>query len=236
MGTIVAIGGGELRLNETLEIDRQIVKMACKPAPAALFIPTASGEPQAYIDTFNNVYGAVLGCQTDSLLLLTQNTPDTEIQRKISNADIIYVGGGNTRKMMEAWKSRGVDKYLTDAYEKGTILSGLSAGSICWFEQGYSDSDSTSEYCLIEGIGMLPFSHCPHYNERPEFDSHALQNTCSVAIDDNCAVVFQDGMYRITKSDDSRNAYLIKNENGRVTKTLLSNTEFLPVENLQSYT
>lgn len=235
MGTIVAIGGGELRLNETLEIDRYIVKMSGKEVPLALFIPTASGESQGYVDVFNNVYGDTLGCKTDSLLFLTQNMSDTEIQNKISQADIIYVGGGNTQKMMEEWKSRNIDKYLKRAYENGTILSGLSAGSICWFKYGHSDSnkDITGEYCFVEGIDLIHFLHCPHYNERPDFDKYVQQHSCpAIAIEDNCAVIFKDEMYMIIKSQEYHNAYLIKNQDGGVVKILINNKSLLSIDNL----
>ncbi len=124
MGTIVAIGGGEIRLEETLAIDRQIVSLAHKEKPLALFLPTASGEPQGYMDTFHEVYGEKLGCQTETLLLLSGDATQEEMRRKILSADIIYVGGGNTKKMMEVWQEKHVDVFLREAYEKGTILRG----------------------------------------------------------------------------------------------------------------
>ena len=126
--TIVAIGGGELYLNKTLPIDKYIVELSGKKNPVALFIPTASGEPNGYIEAFNQVYGTKLGCLTDVLKIITEDPTDGEIKEKIASADIIYVGGGNTAKMMETWERRNVGFYLKEAYEKGTILAGLSAG------------------------------------------------------------------------------------------------------------
>jgi dipeptidase E len=234
--TVVAIGGGELRLKETLSIDKKIVELSNKMNPRALFIPTASGEPDGYIEAFNLIYGTELGCSTDVLKILTETPTGTKIKDKILSADIIYVGGGNTAKMMETWKSKHIDTYLVEAYNKGIILSGLSAGSICWFEYGHSDSfmEETGEYSVVKGLGILPGLHCPHYNERPEFDKlMASQEVPALAIDNNCAVVFQDSHYRVIKSVDSANAYIFTSNNCSVSKRVLNNIEFEPMENLR---
>jgi len=233
--TIVAIGGGELRLNETLPIDKKIVELSDKTNPKALFIPTASGEPDGYIDTFNRIYGTALGCTTDVLKILTGTPTDAEIKEKILSADIIYVGGGNTAKMMDAWKNRQIDRHLMEAYNQGTILSGLSAGSICWFEYGHSDSflEETGAYHPVKGLGILPGLHCPHYNERPEFDAlMASQEMPALAIENNCAVVFQEGQYKIIKSVDSANAYFFPSKNHGGSKKVLVNAEFESLKNL----
>jgi len=141
MGKIVAIGGGELRLNETLEMDRFIVDFSGKDKPKALFIPTASSDREEYIEVFENVYGNTLGCKTDVLKLIEEKTSASAIEEKILSADIIYVGGGNTAMMIDLWGKNKVDLYLKKAYENGTVLSGLSAGAICWFKFGHSDSN-----------------------------------------------------------------------------------------------
>lgn len=235
MGIIVAIGGGELSLNETFAIDKFIVDLLGKNEPTALFIPTASGEPQGYIDTFNKVYGMELGCKTDCLKFLTDELSDSEIQDKIYSSDIIYVGGGNTKKMMSAWKDRRIDKYLLTAYERGSILSGLSAGSICWFKYGHSDSikETTGEYCLLEGLDIIPFIHCPHYEEREEFDEFMkTQDIKAIAIENNCAIVFKDGLYKVINSLDSANAYILENINGKINKQVISNKEYLPINTI----
>ena len=93
-----------------------------------MFIPTASDDSQGYIDVFNNIYGDKLGCITDTLLLINKDASDKDIKNKILSSDIIYVGGGNTSKMLDIWRKHKVDEYLGQAFEKGAILSGLSAG------------------------------------------------------------------------------------------------------------
>jgi len=232
---VVAIGGGELSLNETLAIDKFIVELANKKNPQALFIPTASGEPDGYFETFNQVYGTKLCCSTDVLKIITEAPTDAGIREKILSADIVYVGGGNTVKMMEAWQNRNIGVYLKEAYNRGTILTGMSAGSICWFEYGYSDSfmDETGICGVVKGLGILPNLNCPHYNERPEFDKFMTsQKIPALAIENNCAVVFQNDNYKVIKSVDSANAYLIVTDNGVVKKNVINNAVFMPIKGL----
>src|SRR5512142_2088332 len=93
---IIAIGGGSLKKKQTLPIDRYIVKLAGKKSPRALFIPTASGDPQDYCEAFDHIYGELLGCRTDSLLLYRRREDRVAAAGKIRSADLIYVGGGNT--------------------------------------------------------------------------------------------------------------------------------------------
>ena len=235
MKTIIAIGGGELKNLETLNIDKYIVEATGKEKPRTLFIPTASGEPQGYIDTFNKVYGEILGCNPDVLLLISENLNEEEIKNKIFSADLIYVGGGDTIKMLEIWKEKKVDKYLKDAYEKGIVLSGLSAGSICWFKYGHSDSNSFRnkegwwDYIRADGLGLINAIHCPHYNEegREGFDEMMKsQQVPGIALENNCALIFQDGNCKIIKSDEKANAYILINKEGIVKKTILGDEPF----------
>ncbi|MFB6240595.1 MAG: Type 1 glutamine amidotransferase-like domain-containing protein, partial [Gemmatimonadota bacterium] len=103
MGRIVAVGGGEIAAHETLPIDRAIVSLAEAGTPRALFIPTASEDAEGYIETFHEVYGEELGCETDVLTLVEGNPTQEQIDEAIADADLVYVGGGNTRKMMRIW-------------------------------------------------------------------------------------------------------------------------------------
>lgn len=243
MGRIVAIGGGEIRENETLEIDKEIVKLTNKENPLALFIPTASGDPEGYIETFEKVYSE-LGCKTDTLFLIDGDLSNGQIKAKILSADLIYVGGGDTERMLEIWKEKNVDEYLREAFNRGTVLSGLSAGSICWFEFGHSDSYTyrtgrQQDFFKIEGLGFVAGIHCPHYTEESrekDFERMvAANNLIGIAIDDNCAIEFHGENYRILKSSHTAKAYKIfKNEN-RIIKIELSNTEnYLPLNSLYS--
>jgi dipeptidase E len=90
-----------------------------------------------------------------------------ELRSFLLGQDIIYVGGGNTRNMLVLWREWGLDVILREAWEKGTILCGISAGSICWFEQGLSDSIAAGELRPLNCLGFLQGSNCPHYDGEP---------------------------------------------------------------------
>lgn len=234
MGKIVAIGGGELRQGETAKIDEYIVKLSRKDNPKLLFIPTASSDAEGYIELVNKKY-VELGCIVDSLCIITNTYSNEQIKEMILSADIIYVGGGDTVMMMEKWKEYNVDKYLIQAYEGDLVLSGLSAGSICWFVFGHSDSEHFKnsgqwDYIRAFGLGLIPAAHCPHYNQegREGFDYMMKnENIPGIALEDNTALVLIDGKYQIIKADEKRKAYKIKSIEGCMYKEELLEGEFV---------
>lgn len=231
MGKIVAIGGGEMNLKETLPIDRYIVEFSGKQKPKMLFIPTASNDAEGYIEVVKKIYGCQLGCEIDTLLLMGNSITESQIREKILSADIIYVGGGDTVRMMDVWRARKVDGYLREAYRNNIVLSGISAGSICWFTKGHGDSSAEGwwDHKQAEGIGLIPAIHCPHYNEKGAegFDKAMKKEEIpGIAVENNCAFVVKDAMYKIIKSDESSKAYLFKNNGGTVNKTELTAHNF----------
>ena len=226
---IIAIGGGEVAQKETYEIDRFIVEAAKKEKPNFLFIPTASKDAEPYIETINRLYGG-LGCNTDTLYLSNIEVNREEVNQKMENADIIYVGGGNTQYMMKVWEEYGVDKALMRAYQSGKVLSGLSAGSICWFIAGHSDDSVFREEFekpkqqWVKGLGILPYVHCPHYDE-PEyacFDAfYAGQLADAIAIENQVAIVWDDGEMKVIKSNPMKHAYRLSWSDAGLKKTVL---------------
>jgi len=242
VGIIVSIGGGSIRELETFVIDKYIVSLTNKERPRALFIPTASGDAQTYVDVFNNVYREKLGCITDTLLLTNLNLSEEEIKNKILSSDIIYVGGGDTSKMLNIWHKCKVDKYLKIAHEKGTILAGLSAGSICWFKYGYSKNDSnndgSSDYICLKALGFINAIHCPHYDEedRKGFDLIIDKfNEIGIAIENNCSIVFKDDSFRVIKGNENASAYKLFYENGKIEKYKLTNEDYKSIKELYDY-
>ena len=217
MKAIIPIGGGEIPFT-TNKIDEYIISLANKEKPKVLFIPTASGDSLVYIDRFTNYYNS-LGCEVDVLKLTTTDN-DNLIRSKIFTADIIYIGGGNTAKMMRVFKRTHVNEYLVQAYEKGIILTGLSAGAMAYFTNGYSDSNRSTNpnaaLTLVKCLNLIPYCLCPHYNaeERKSFDEFVkVKNFEGLAIEDNCALLFIDDQIQgIIKSDDNANAYFINAE------------------------
>lgn len=244
MEKIVAIGGGELKDLETLVIDKEIVSLTGKENPRALFIPTASNDAPGYVETFNKIYGDKLGCKTDALLLWSEGISNAQIKEKIELADLVYVGGGNTLKMMNRWKELGVDKMLIQAYKKGTVMSGLSAGSICWFENGFSDSDRFEQdgkwqYRLVQGLGLIPGIYCPHYHEeqREKEFAQGIENYggVGIALDNNTALEIVDGKFRVLASREDPKAFRVLKKNGIVvTQPIEMSLELQPLSELFS--
>jgi dipeptidase E len=164
---IVAIGGGELRTGETLPFDREIVAFAGVARPRALFVPTASQDSPGYCQAFARVYGEQLGCAVDVLRLIADPPSPAAARALIARADLVYVGGGNTRSMLAAWRDSGVDSLLRAAAARGTVLCGLSAGAMCWFRHGNSDAprlegDATRRTMRVDGLGLVDAALCPH--------------------------------------------------------------------------
>ena len=248
MGTIVVIGGGVISNFETLPFDKRIVELTKKEHPKALFIPTASGEPDKYIKAFNKVYRKKLGCKTDVLFLLKTNPTEEELREKILSSDLIYVGGGNTLKMMKRWRVLGVDKILKEAHRKGIILSGISAGGICWFEAGHSDSmnfyhPDDWDYIKVKGLGLLKGIHCPHFNgqtrrikRRKNFSNFMKKySKMGIAIDNHCAIEFRNGRYKVMDSKEGRRAYKVyRKDNKVIIEVIKKRDKSSPIKELHS--
>ena len=213
MKTIIAIGGGEIGRPgypiETTQIDKEIIRLTGKKNPRLLFIPTASSDSESYYEVVKKYVGNKLGCKTGVLYLIKEKLSKKEIEEKILKSDIIYVGGGDTLKMMNVWRKNGVDKILKQAYEKGIILSGISAGSICWFKSGISDSkrftNPNADLIKVSGLGLINALHSPHYdfekNRKPDLKKMMKKNSgVAIAIDNCCAIEviedkFKNDMY-----------------------------------------
>ena len=162
----------------------------------------------------------------------------------ISQSDIIYVGGGNTLRMMKLWRKLGVDKCLDKARKRGAILCGLSAGAICWFRQGNSDSrkfkDETNLSLIkVTGLNYADVLMCPHYDvekHRQPALKAMMKTTRGVAVAlDNCAALhIKDDNYRILASKKYKKAYLIYWQQGEYVKqALMPSDKFQPLTNLQ---
>jgi dipeptidase E len=212
MGKIVAIGGGELRDRDTMSIDKHILELTGKTNPRFLFIPTASNDAEGYVTTVKQVYGNELGSEVDVLRLVNENPTQSEIEDKILSSDAIYVGGGNTQRMLDIWKVKGVDRVLKEAFDKGIVLSGLSAGAICWFEFGSTDSPSfdnpeDKDFVLLNGLGFVKGLVSPHHIREPERIKRLPglvkeSGSVGLGLDDNSALEIIDGEFRVISSKE----------------------------------
>ena len=158
MATIVAIGGGEIGrpgyLLETLEIDRKILEYSGKGSPRLCFLPTATHDSEVYIAAIEKLYGQMLGCTVRNLQLTKQEYEYEELLDVVMLSDIIYVGGGNTKFMIEDWNRLSLDRILLSAIDNDVVLAGLSAGAMCWFDYGASDSVGDGEMGLLKCLGL----------------------------------------------------------------------------------
>ena len=196
----VSIGGGELRNKTTAPIDGYIAGIAKERAAAqgrrgyALFFPTASHDSNPYFNSFRKTYTSLFDMKSDVAILTKGLMTLDHVAEKIEKADLIYVGGGDTLYLMQVWRETGVDKMVWDAYKRGAVLAGLSAGAILWFENIYTDSLVEGEYAPYRGLGTLKGAATPHYASRPEFDEVAKAEgyPLSYAIEDDAAILFED--------------------------------------------
>jgi dipeptidase E len=221
---IIAIGGGRIMVPagqqaQTLSIDEALVALSEKKAPRFLFIPTASLDDEAYCERISNHFGDRLGCNVDTLLLYRDRNTAKKIKQKILQADIIYVGGGNTLRMMNLWRSLGIDKLLDRARSFGCVLSGLSAGCICWFRQGNSDSrkfaDNRNKTLIkVSGLNYVDALICPHYDvekhRQPALKQMMMKTRgIAVALENGTAIEIVDERFRILSSLKNKNAWKI---------------------------
>lgn len=224
MAKIIAIGGGEISKSETLNIDQEIIRFSGKKIPRFLFVPTASHDALGYIDGITRYFGDQLGCVVDTLCIAHDHLTQKKIRKKILDADIIYVGGGNTLFMMTRWRKLGIDKIFHEALKKDIVLCGISAGSICWFDHGNSDSrkftSDSKKLIKVRGLGFIDALHCPHYDREP-FRKKDLKRMMrrtpgvAIALEDGCALQIHDDTYRIITSKKNAGAYKIYWNNGK---------------------
>lgn len=205
-----------------------------KEKPNLCFIPTASGEDQTYIDSFYEICSQIN--VTPHVLTVWINSYDQKesFEEIISKMDAIVVGGGNTLNMLAIWEAQGIDVALKKAYDNGVVMGGGSAGSLCWFNAGTTDS-RPKELSIVEGMRFIDKSHCPHYNSeksrRPLYHNNIITGrlTDGYACDDRSAIHFINGEVHCSISlDDENHSYFVylDNENNiveeRIPSTIVS--------------
>lgn len=232
---IIAIGGGRLikakKQPQTLKIDQEIVNLVRKKRPNLVFIPTASEDNLEYCEAIEKHFSGTLGCKVERLLLFKARPSKNKIAQMLNKADIIYVGGGNTLRMMKLWRRLGIDKLLDKARKRGAVLCGLSAGAICWFRYGNSDSKAYSNngdkaLIKVRGLDFANLVLCPHYDvekHRQPGLKAMMQKSSGIAVAlDNCAAIeIIDDKYRIITSTARKNGWRIYWKTGKFYKEAL---------------
>ena len=161
---IIAIGGGGFGRNPgDGVIEQYILDQANVEKPNICFIPTATGDNEAYKVNYYSTFSK-LNCNPVHLDFF-KRTPNLE--KLISEQNAIFIGGGNTKSMLAVWKDWGLDDLLHKAYKNGVVMSGVSAGANCWFESAVVDSWA-DDLQVINCMGFVKGNYCPHYDEEPQ--------------------------------------------------------------------
>ncbi len=221
---IIAIGGGGFGRNPGVGIiEKYILDQSDKDTPNICFIPTATGDSESYKVSYYSTM-TKLNCNPTHLDFF-KRTPNLE--ELIQVQDVIFVGGGNTKSMLAVWREWGLDIILKNAYESGTIMSGVSAGAICWFEKGITDSWANS-LNVLDCLGFTKGNCCPHYDEEPERRPSLSQfildenlDKC-FAIEGGCALHLKnDQVYKAISFKNTKDSFLVQKRNESIEETVL---------------
>jgi dipeptidase E len=216
---IIPIGGGGFGSGpDNPALDLFILEQAGVLSPRVCFIPTATGDDSGYLQSFHEAFSRY-DCQRSHLLFFDR-TPD--LRSVVLNQDVIFVGGGNTRSMLAVWRDWGLVELLREAWQSGTVLAGVSAGAICWFEQGLTDSYS-DRLEVLDCLGFLKGSCSPHYDgeleRRPSYHRFMKAGTVvpGIALDDGAAAHFVEGeLSGVVTSRPNARAYRVVPAGGGV--------------------
>ena len=216
---IVAIGGGGFGRNiSSCLIEKYILSLSKKECPRICFLPTATGDNDSYIVRFYSVFNR-LNCKPTHIELFKRTI---DLNDHIMNQDVVFVGGGNTKSMLAVWSDWGLNNILKNAYNKGIVMSGVSAGSICWFTRGITDSWD-NELRILPCLDFINGTCCPHYDEEPSripFVNKIISEnkvTNCIAIEGGTALHLIDGMpFKNVSFKNNKNSYNVYYENNEI--------------------
>jgi peptidase E len=219
---IVAMGGGGFSDDDPL-LDDYILELTGKERPRVCFVPTASGDAAAYVERF---YAAFTRRSCEPTHVSLFQLPYPAIGEIMRSHDVIYVGGGSTANMLAIWRLHGLDVTLRQAWERGVVLAGISAGGLCWFQAGVTDSLSPELAPWRDGLGLLPDSFCPHYsseaNRRPAYHRFVREHRLppGYAADDFVALHFEGSdLAEVVSSREGGAAYRVEADGEAVSET-----------------
>ncbi|MEU7580087.1 peptidase E [Streptomyces sp. NPDC041068] len=193
---VVLLGGG-FSIDADGLLDDWVLDQVRAPRPKVCFVPTASGDAPAYVEQFLAAFQP-RSCEPDVLRLFRRELDDDGLRTFLLSQDVVYVGGGNTANLLAVWRVHGVDRLLCEAFDRGTLVCGISAGANCWAEGSHTDSFGPLTH-LSDGLGLLPGSVCPHYDSepgrRPSYRAAVASRTLPAgwALEDGVGALFTDG-------------------------------------------
>lgn len=218
MAQVIALGGGGFgEAGTPTRLDSYILEQARGESPRICFVGTASGDDDGYIDSFYTAYRQ-LSCEPSHLSL---SQPPADVLSLVMAQDAFYVGGGNTVTMLATWRHHGLDAALRHAAGAGAVMAGISAGAMCWFQAGVTDSGPSEFRPLHDGLGLLDGSFCPHYSVG------GLRATYrglieggfpgGYGVDDGAGLHFVNGVLKGAVAEtDSARAYRVERTNGEL--------------------
>jgi dipeptidase E len=223
-GQIISLGGGGFSDQpDNLLLDEYILLQTNKARPKVLFLPTAGGDHEDYIAKFYRAYKR-FNCVPVHLSISKKPVPFRKLEQLVLSQDMIFVGGGSPRFLMQVWRKSGLDRIIKKAWKEGIVLSGMSAGAICWYEDGFKNPKDDI-WRRIGGLGLLEGSFCPHYDKRGELRKAYRKMISAGELDSGYGV--QDGValhycgtelkYVISSAPDAR-AFYVKKSGFRVTE------------------
>ena len=211
-------------------LDDYVLAATGRERPKVCFLPTASGDADHYIVRFYRHFPAAR-CEPSHISLFRRDGGAPDPRSHLLEQDLVYVGGGCVRSMLGAWRAHGIDQALREAWAGGVVMCGLSAGSLCWFEQGLTAFHG-EEAVPVAGLGLLMGSNAVHYDKEPRRrpDYHAAVEAGMApgwAADDGAALHFSGSrLARVVTSRPHASAYRVQSVAGKAIETPLA-TEYL---------
>jgi peptidase E len=213
--TILAMGGGGFMMEPANPaLDDFILTLARTREPKILFLPTASGDPNAQISAFRATYGD-RACRPLQLSLFRLEQHPADLRELILGQDILFVGGGSMRNLLAIWREHGIDLLMREAWCNGVVLAGISAGAMCWFQYGITRSAGSP--APAPALGFLPGSmtvHCDGDPSRlPVFLDAIARGIIpdGYAADDGVGLLFEDEqLVRVVSSRPAARAYRVQ--------------------------
>lgn len=222
MRQLIVLGGGGFSQEKNRALDRHFLAQTGTKRPRVLFIGTASGDAESYRYKFYEAM-AELPCRASHLSLFTP--PSADLATFVDGHDAIFVGGGNTRSLLALWREWGLDAVLRQAYRRGAVVGGVSAGMIAWFDWGVTDS-IPGALTPLAGLGWIAGSACPHYDSeaqrRPAYQRLVGTGAIpgGIAADDGVGLHFVDGeLHDVVSARPAARAYLVERIGARVRET-----------------
>lgn len=197
---VLVIGGGGFMMEDKFTaIDRELIALTGKARPRVCIVPTPAGDAQELLDRFYAAYDPWCdACQLTPFRKPTARSVSLrDVGAELLTFDALFVSGGNTKSALGVWREWNIDLALRGAYQSGVLLSGMSAGAICWFEVGFTDSFG-DEYVPLPGLGLLAGGCSPHHQDGTARSSELLsaiergEMPATLTIDDHAAVLFED--------------------------------------------